>query len=90
MKNTSPEFEEFAATFRSRKKSLVSSAKLQSSQVPPWPDFSWLHLEMFGNEWQVLGLFCEAPCAAQKRIFTSSTPSGPGPCQYVQMMVGGD
>ena len=32
-------------------------------------------------------MFCEAPCAAQKRIFTSSTPSSPGPRQYVQTMV---
>lgn len=54
MKNTSPEFEEFAATLRARRKSLVSSAKIQSFQVRAWPDFSWLLLEMFGSEWQVL------------------------------------
>ena len=54
MKNTSPEFEEFAATFRARRKSLVSSAKLQSFQAHAWPDFSWLLLKMFGSERQVL------------------------------------
>ena len=69
MKNTSPEFEEFAATLRARRKSLVSSAKIQSFQVRAWPDFSWLLLEMFGSEWQVLRLFCEAPCAVQKTLY---------------------